>query len=212
MNVLILSGVINPNREDNPSQTQAAINYVNDLVQEESFLGSCDVRVVNVSSMNIGSCQNCGKCWQGGLPCSKNLLVNQLFQQIYTWADVVIIASPVYYGMATAPILELLSYCQPRYSPNAPSDKPVLMRYWLDQSGEAKIPLGVSLICGGGSTGAPDDAVKFARRYLKELGCAEPRKCIIGDTDKTAFKDDREAQTALYELMMDIYKEIHALD
>ena len=174
MKILVLSG--SP-RKNGDSMTMAR--------QLCACLGG-DVTVFHAYDGGVSPCIACGGCERGsGCPLADGGA--DLLKQINE-ADVIVLASPVYFSDLTGPLISAASRLQ---------------YLWMRRrAGEVlltpKERRGVILLAGGGN-GKPDRALANARCYLHQLGvqiCAEI--CSL-DTDRTPASEDAAAMAAIQE-------------
>lgn len=143
-----------------------------------------DVSYFYAYDNTVAPCIDCGRCAQES-GCSLDDGGAALLHAIDE-ADVIVLASPVYFSDLTGPMISAASRLQ---------------YLWMRRRGgetvlSPKPRRGVILLAGGGS-GKPDRALANARCYLHQLGvqiCAEI--CSL-DTDRTPVRDDHAAMAAI---------------
>lgn len=143
------------------------------------LLSSARGEIININAFasGISACTNCGSCDKGG--CVLDDKMREVFAAAET-ADNVVIASPVYFGNLTPPLLAVLSRFQCRFSDFG------------------KIPVfgkrkkGVIILTSGGG-GVKGRAEADARMMLKMMNAEIVETVISEKTDKIQASGDTAA-------------------
>lgn len=183
MKILVLSG--SPHK--NGSSTCMAQTFCAALDGDVSYFYAYD--------NTVAPCIDCGVCARTD-GCSIRDGAADLLRQI-DGADVIVLASPVYFSDLTGPMISAASRLQYLWMRRQAGDVPL----------SPKMRRGVILLSGGGN-GKPDRALANARCYLHQLGvkiCAEI--CSL-DTDRTPVQEDAAAMAAIRDAAEEIRREI----
>ena len=139
-----------------------------------------EVRQIDAYRVHISPCVDCRACMRGG-GCRIQDDMEQIYQAAAE-ADVLAIASPLYFSTLTGPLLSLCSRFQALYAAR---------RRGLVQPGAEKA--GVALLVGGGSTKDPSCALHTAAVILRELGAQVWGQAVSLRTDKLPAAQDQAA-------------------
>lgn len=129
---------------------------------------------------NISACSNCGRCSEN------KKCVNPDMNDIYAAAedaDNVIIASPVYFGGLTPPLLSIMSRFQTYYSGADYTRMPVI----------GKRKRGIVILTGGGDSGIKNRAGVYARFLLKMMNVEIIERISSLQTNQLPATEDAEA-------------------
>ena len=144
-----------------------------------------EVTLVDAYRSKIAPCKDCRYCMDK-TTCSIDDEMTAIYQTIVE-SDLIVIASPVYFGELTGPLLSLLSRLQ-------------IYFYAHFKRKESPIPdgkKGLILLSGGGS-GAPDRAVATAKDIFRCINVNEILPPVIaGRTDTIPAREDQKAIEAL---------------
>jgi len=123
----------------------------------EAFMrgaGDCESRILYPYEMKTAPCVDCGYCREHDGLCRINDDMARVYELAY-WADVIVIASPVYYNSVPAPMKTLMDRCMCLYN-----------RLFIHKSACAKTKKGVLILTAGNSSRGDLTAV---RKQLKML-------------------------------------------
>lgn len=170
MKTLILNG--SPHSSGNTS------SLVNVLLTE--LLG--EYKLINAYYSNIAPCIDCRGCKK-----AVGCVVKDGMTEVYDYIDGcenIIIASPIYFGELTPPILSIGSRLQAYYCAYGISmSKPT-----------SNHKRGGIILTGGGSSGGSENAVKTAKILLKQMGVNEISEPVCSlNTDKISASSDKNA-------------------
>ena len=129
---------------------------------------------------NVAPCKDCRYCWH-----KKGCSIKDGMQEIYEKvekAQVLVLASPLYFSTLTGPLLALCSRFQALY-----------MARRNRGSGWEQTKGGLVLLTGGGSTKDPSCAFRTSRIILREMGAGEIRQVASIGTDHLPAGEDEEA-------------------
>ena len=135
---------------------------------------------IDAYGMKISPCVDCRRCAGGG-----GCVLNDGMQEIYEkvrMAQVLVLASPLYFSTLTGPLLSLCSRFQAQYMARQKEK-----RGWEQKKG------GLVLLTGGGSTKDPSCAFQTARIVLREMGAGQIRQVASIGTDRIPAGEDQEA-------------------
>lgn len=136
----------------------------------------------------ISPCVDCRKCKE-----QPGCVIQDDMQQVYDFletCDNVVIATPVYYSLPTAPILSVASRLQTYFCASFFRKQPV----------KFTPKRGAMLLAGGGS-GGPQPAIDTCRRLLKVMRAREIAEPVLsGHTDDIPACEDEAALTAARKL------------
>lgn len=139
------------------------------------------VRIIDAYGAKAAPCIDCRGCFR-----APGCVIKDGMQEVYRAveeADVVALASPLYFSTLTGSLLALCSRFQALYAGRS--------------QGFFEAPLrnarGVLLLTGGGSTKDPACAVRTARIILREVGAPLEKTVYSLHTDQVAAKDDKTA-------------------
>lgn len=149
----------------------------------EAFGGQLQghVQVIDAYRTPVSPCIDCRGCFRRA-----GCVIQDGMQAVYravAEADVVALASPLYYSTLTGSLLALCSRFQALYAGRRQG--------LLPPRGPAA--QGVLLLTGGGSTKDPACAVQTARIILREVGAPLAHTVMSLHTDEKAAEDDGEA-------------------
>jgi len=131
----------------------------------------------------IAACVDCRACWK--VPgCAIKDGMQEIYDKIDK-ADVIVIASPVYYSLLTGPLLSLLSRLQCAYA----------NRRFIGHRLFEKQKLGAVLLVGGGN-GRPDPALEAAETLLRCMRARPLGSAMALKTDEVPAKEDVQALEA----------------
>lgn len=138
---------------------------------------ACQVEQVFAYRAKVAPCVDCRSCFQQP-GCVIQDAMGEIYQKIAA-AQVVVLASPLYFSTLTGSLLGLCSRIQALYAGR--------VRGFFAQ-GEPK--LGVALLAGGGSTKNPECALKTCRIILREMG-AQPGEslCYLATDEAHAWEN-----------------------
>ena len=132
----------------------------------------------------VSPCIDCGVCSRTD-GCSVRDGGADLLRQIDE-ADVIVLASPVYFSDLTGPMISAASRLQYLWMRRQAGEEPI----------SPKKRCGVILLSGGGN-GKPDRALANARCYLHQLGVKISAEICSLDTDRTPVQEDSAAMAAI---------------
>ena len=135
----------------------------------------------------IAACTDCRACWKK-TGCAIRDGMQEIYEKIDN-ADVIVIASPVYYSLLTGPLLSLLSRLQCAYA----------NRRFLGVRMFERQKLGAVLLVGGGD-GKPDPALEAAQTLLRCMRAKPVGNAMALATDALPAKDDAAALRAVHQL------------
>ncbi len=135
---------------------------------------------IDAYRMNVSPCVDCRACMRGG-GCRIQDDMEQIYQAAAE-ADVLAIASPLYFSTLTGPLLSLCSRFQALYAAR---------RRGIVLPGPEKA--GVALLVGGGSTKDPSCALHTAAIILRELGAQVWGQAVSLRADKLPAAQDQAA-------------------
>lgn len=166
----------------NNGDTAALISFLknelqSDYVQFEAYDGK------------IRPCTDCRSCHIND-QCSIQDSFPELLQAINT-ADVIVIASPVYFSELTGPLLSVASRLQFAWISDAIRHQPVI---------DKKPRHGIVLLTGGGQ-GSADKALNTATCLLRQMGVQTIESVCSLKTDQLPAMQDKEAQRAIHDLV-----------
>ncbi|MCM1299255.1 MAG: flavodoxin family protein [Firmicutes bacterium] len=145
-------------------------------------------KLINAYYADAAPCTDCRRCQKTAVCAVKDGMT-----EIYDYIDVcdsVVIASPIYFGELTPPVLSIGSRLQAYYCGNKLSK--------AEQSSSHK--KGGIILTGGGSSSG-ENAVKTAKILLKQMGAKEIFNPVCSlNTDKMSVLEDREAMGKISEL------------
>ena len=131
----------------------------------------------------IAACVDCRACWK-----TPGCAIKDGMQEIYEKidrADVIVIASPVYYSLLTGPLLSLMSRLQCAYA----------NRRFIGHRMFEKQKVGAVLLAGGGN-GRPDPALEAAETLLRCMRAKPMGSAMALKTDDVPAKADMQALEA----------------
>jgi multimeric flavodoxin WrbA len=174
MKILVLSG--SPHKNGNSMYMAQALC---------AHMGG-DVTYFYAYDGEVSPCIDCGVCSRTD-GCSIRDGAAGLLRQI-DGADVIVLASPVYFSDLTGPLISAASRMQ---------------YLWMRRrAGEMVLPekkrFGVILLSGGGS-GKPDRALAAARTFLHQLGASVEAEVLSMHTDKIPAAGDTVAMARIDE-------------
>ncbi len=172
MKILVLSG--SPHK--NGSSTFMAQTFCDALGGDTAYFYAYDG--------TVAPCIDCGRCARMS-GCSIGDGGAALLSAIDE-ADVIVLASPVYFSDLPGPMISAASRLQYLW----------MRRRAGEEILTPKKRRGVILLAGGGS-GKPDRALANARCYLHQLGVQICAEIFSLDTDRTPVRDDRTAMAAI---------------
>jgi multimeric flavodoxin WrbA len=133
---------------------------------------------------DISPCVDCRYCYEHA-----ECAIHDDMQTVYDDDfEVVVLASPVYYGTLTGPMLSLISRLQIHHTAKHMRGVPIPVR-----------PKVGAVILTGGGKGNPDGAVRMARITLRILGATLDDSDIATsfNTDTLPARDDEAAKAAV---------------
>ena len=128
----------------------------------------------------ISACVDCRACWK-----THGCAIKDGMQEIYEKiekADVIVIASPVYYSGLTGPLLSVMSRLQCAYANGR----------FLGERMFEKQKLGAVLLAGGGN-GSAEPALAAAKMMLGSMKAKFMGSAMALNTDEVSAKDDAAA-------------------
>lgn len=138
--------------------------------------------IIDAYYSNISPCTDCRQC-QKGTGCVKRDDMTVLYNYIHDCSNIVI-ASPIYFGELTPPVLSIGSRLQAFYFAHRLSNT---------EQGSINKKGGI-MLTGGGSSGSDECAVKTAKILLKQMGAKDIFDPVGSlNTDKIPASEDREA-------------------
>lgn len=142
---------------------------------------SGEYKIIDTYSSNISPCTDC-RCCQKAAVCAKQDDMTMVYEYIDK-CDNIIIASPIYFGELTPPVLSIGSRLQAYYFANClPNNQQSLIN-----------KKGGILLTGGGSSGNGECAVKTAKILLKQMRTMEIFDPIESlNTDKILASEDKD--------------------
>ena len=142
----------------------------------------------------VSACVDCRACWkQSG--CAIQDGMQEIYEKIEK-ADVIVIASPVYYSGLTGPLMSMMSRLQCAYANSRFVGKKLFV----------KEKMGAVLLAGGGN-GKPDPALDTAKMLLRAMRAAPVGSAMALKTDEVPAKEDAAALQAARELAEKILRE-----
>ena len=138
------------------------------------------VEQIDAYRSTLSPCVDCRRCAGGG-----GCVINDGMQEIYEKvekAQVLVLASPLYWSTLAGPLLALCSRFQALY-----------MARRNQGSGWEQTKGGLVLLTGGGSTKDPSCAFRTSRIILREMGAGEIRQVASIGTDHLPAGEDEEA-------------------
>lgn len=113
MKVLVLNGCINKN-----GKTQNLLNLFLNEIEKKNY----KIETIETQNMQINHCIGCHRCEKDGM-CIYNDL-NQVYEKIEN-ADIIVLASPVYFASFTTPLKTLVDRLQVMYARTFTLDKKI---------------------------------------------------------------------------------------
>ena len=128
----------------------------------------------------ISACVDCRACWkQSG--CAIKDGMQEIYEKI-DQADVIVIASPVYYSGLTGPLMSMMSRLQCVYA----------NRRFIGHRLFERQKLGAVLLVGGGN-GGPEPALEAAETLLRCMRAKPMGSAMALNTDEVPAKEDAAA-------------------
>ena len=168
MYTLILNGSPRP-RGDTNALVQAFCREINGVVEQ-----------IDGYRVDLSPCVDCRRCAEGG-GCVIEDGMGEIYEKVRR-AQVVVLASPLYFSTLTGPLLSLCSRFQSLY-----------MARRSGKTSSMGDKAGLVLLTGGGSTKDPSGAFRTARIILREMGAGEIRQVASIGTDRLPAARDEEA-------------------
>lgn len=154
-----------------------------------------EITLVNAYQAKISPCRDCRFCTTK-TNCVLSDEMTKIYQKIIE-SDLIVLASPVYFGELTGPLLSLLSRLQ-------------IYFYARFKRKEHPIPdgkKGIILLAGGGS-GSPDRAVATAKDIFRCINVAQILPPVIaGQTDTVPARKDEKASESLRQMIGELGKD-----
>lgn len=137
------------------------------------------VEQIDAYRVSLSPCVDCRRCFQGE-GCAIRDGMEEIYQKVRR-AQVLVLASPLYFSTLTGPLLSLCSRFQALYA----------ARRGRGEKGENS-KAGLVLLTGGGSTKDPACAFQTAGIILREMGAGQIWKAASIGTDHRPAGEDRE--------------------
>ena len=128
----------------------------------------------------IAACVDCRACWKKP-GCAIKDGMQEIYEKIEN-ADVIVIASPVYYSLLTGSLLSMLSRLQCVYA----------NRRFLGMRMFERQKVGAVLLVGGGN-GRPDPALEAAETLLRCMRAKPVGSAMALKTDEVPAREDEAA-------------------
>lgn len=154
---------------------------------KESLSG--EIKQFDAYDGSIHPCTDCRACWSNDA-CTINDAFPTLLRAIND-ADLVVIASPVYFSELTGPLLSVASRLQFVWTGNAIRHRPAI---------KEKQRRGIILLCGGGQ-GAPNKALDTAACLLRQLGAQLVGSVCSLQTDNVSAAQDKSIKAQIRDLI-----------
>ena len=134
-----------------------------------------EAHTLSAYSLKVDPCQDCGFC-RSRFGCPIQDSQGQVFEGIH-WADIVVVASPVYFYSVPGPLKTVLDRCQPFWAAR------VLRR-------EKPAPKRGAVLLAGGAPSHPgqfDGALQTIGGWFREIGAVNKGQVLFPGTDKSAL-------------------------
>ena len=172
MKTLILNGSPRPNGD-----TAALIAALRERLEGEVMEISC-------YRAKISPCVDCRKCKE-----QPGCVIPDDMQKVYPFleeCDNVVIATPVYYSLPTAPVLSVASRLQTFFCASFFRKQPVKFT-----------PKRGGILMVGGGSGGPEPAIDTCRRLLRVMRAKEIAEPVLSvNTDNIPAREDADALNA----------------
>jgi multimeric flavodoxin WrbA len=158
-----------------------------------SGIGDCEIKMIDSYDCSVAPCTDCGYCMEKPSLC----VINDYMQDIYNkieWAEVIIVAAPIYYNCVPAPLKAIIdrTMC-------------LFCRRYIHKIEPISIKQGVMLVTAGMDREDGAAAVKSQLKMMFDVMGAKvfdsvfAMSCDKGGIKKEALKRAKEAGKRLFE-------------
>ncbi|NLK72901.1 MAG: flavodoxin family protein [Clostridiales bacterium] len=192
MKALVLQGSPRANK---------STDILSDMLTKKMKSKIKDLKVTKIylREKNISPCNACGFC-EIKKGCSIKDEMAEIYEHIET-ADIIILASPLYFGNVSAYAKSVIDRCQMYWS-----SKYVLKDPIIDPK---KKRIGIAIACGGNSYKRQFDGLKMTCDiFFKSINTKFIHDIFVDNTDRINIQDREEIKDLIGKIMTDVLKEL----